>query len=139
MSAQAPVHRGWRAALIVLPVVAVTAVIGGAVVSASQSRCANGFGCGGLRNIGDMPVTVIAHDVRGLGTVDYDIEPGSRDVLIGATNELVVPPRSCLALDRGPFWNDRIIVQSVSEVRTVPLDSWGGRALLTSGPCPDRE
>lgn len=137
VTGHASVHKGWRAVLILLPAIAVIAVILGAVVSAGQSRCANGFGCGGLRNVGEMPITVTAYDVRELGTVDYDIEPGARDILIGTTNEVVVP-RSCLTLDRGPFWTDRIVVQSTQEQTAVHVDSWGGRAILSPGPCPDR-
>jgi hypothetical protein len=121
--------------LFALPVIGLVALLVLPFVGAPASSCGNGFGCGSVRNAGEQDVTVVAFGADGAEQASYAVTPGSRDVLLGVDNAIEVPAGSCLTLEGGPFWLDRVVVDGLDGATRVPVDHWGARVTLTDGGC----
>lgn len=135
MSETTRTRRPRAALLIALPAFGLVALLMLPFVSAPSSRCGNPFGCGSVRNAGESDLTVIAFLADGTERATYAIAPDSRDLLLGVTNEILVPEASCLTVHGGPFWSDRTVVQTAGDPARVPIDHWGARVDLQGGAC----
>ncbi|TQK20894.1 hypothetical protein FBY40_3439 [Microbacterium sp. SLBN-154] len=135
MSETTRTRRPRAALLIALPAFGLVALMILPFVSAPSSSCGNPFGCGSVRNAGEEALTVVAFEADGAERATYAIAPDSRDLLLGVTNEILVPEASCLTVHGGPFWLDRTAVQTSDDTARVPIDHWGARVDLRGGAC----